>query len=380
MAQVVLERLTKVFQGPGGERVRAVDNACLVVEDKELLVLVGPSGCGKTTTLRLIAGLEEPTAGTISISGQVVNRLPPGDRDIAMVFQSYALYPHMSVYENLAFGLKLRHYSRAEIDQRVKDASQVLGLCACLDRKPAALSGGQRQRVALGRAIVRQPKLLLLDEPLSNLDAPTRLLTRAEIARLHARLGTTMLYVTHDQIEALTLGQRVAVMNQGVVQQVAAPMDLYRHPANVFVAGFIGSPPMNFFDGTVAQKGAVLVFQEAVRSGATATSPLCFELDAALTSFLHSHLGKPIILGIRPEHITCAPPPPNTPSARTVQAAVELVQPLGSETCLHFAGHTGSFIARVSAAYPARPNQQLFLAFDLRHAHFFDSTSGAAVT
>ena len=217
MAQVVLEHLTKVFQGPGGEPVRAVDDACLVVEDKELLVLVGPSGCGKTTTLRLIAGLEDPTAGTISLNGQVVNGLPPKDRDIAMVFQHYALYPHMSVHENMAFGLKLRRYPKAEIDRRVTDAAQILDLTACLDRQPAALSGGQRQRVALGRAIVRQPKLFLLDEPLSNLDARARLQMRAEIARLHTRLGATMVYVTHDQVEALTLGHRVAVMKEGVI-------------------------------------------------------------------------------------------------------------------------------------------------------------------
>jgi multiple sugar transport system ATP-binding protein len=217
MAQVVLERLTKVFQSPGGQSVRAVDNLSFVVADQELLVLVGPSGCGKTTTLRLIAGLEEPTMGTISINGQVVNDVPPKDRDIALVFQNYALYPHMSVYENMAFGLKLRHYSREEIQRRVKDASQFLDLTACLDRRPAALSGGQRQRVALGRAIVRQPKLFLLDEPLSNLDAQTRLQTRAEIARVHARLGATMIYVTHDQVEALILGHRVAVMKAGVI-------------------------------------------------------------------------------------------------------------------------------------------------------------------
>jgi len=222
--------------------------------------------------------------------------------------------------------------------------------------------------------------VFLLDEPLSNLDAPTRLLMRAEIARLHARLGTTMLYVTHDQVEALTLGQRVAVMNRGVVQQVAAPMDLYRQPTNLFVAGFIGSPPMNFFNGTVVQKDAALVFQEAARRSATAASPLCLELHAAHAPSLQSHLGKPIVLGIRPEHITCAPPPPNAPGGCTVQATVQLVQPMGHETCLHLAGHAGSFIARVPAAYPARPNQQLSLAFDLRHAHFFDPVSGAAVT
>ena len=262
MAQVVLDHLTKVFQGPGRESIRAVDDACLVVEDKELLVLVGPSGCGKTTNLRLIAGLEEPTTGTISINGQVVNDLPPKARDIAMVFQNHALYPHMSAYDNMAFGLTLRHHPKAEISKRVKDAAQILELTACLDRKPAALSGGQRQRVALGRAIVRQPKLFLLDEPLSNLDAQTRLQMRAEIARLHTRLAATMIYVTHDQVEALTLGHRIAVLKAGVIQQVADPMTVYQQPANLFVAGFIGSPPMNFFHGTLLAKGGMFCFQE----------------------------------------------------------------------------------------------------------------------
>ena len=292
MAQVVLERLTKVFQGPGGEGIRAVDNLSLVVEDKELLALVGPSGCGKTTTLRLISGLEEPTSGTISLNGQVVNRLPPKDRDIAMVFQNHALYPHMSVYENMAFGLKLRHFPKAEIDQRVKEAAQILDLGACLDRKPAALSGGQRQRVALGRAIVRRPKLFLLDEPLSNLDAQTRLQLRAEIARLHTRIGSTMIYVTHDQVEALTLGQRVAVMKDGVIQQVADPMTLYRQPANLFVAGFIGSPPMNFFDGTVSAEKDALVFEEQRSHGAALPQPITVLLDGVSALRLRGYLGK----------------------------------------------------------------------------------------
>ena len=379
MAQVGLEHLTKLFAGPGGQTVRAVDNASLVIEDKELLVLVGPSGCGKTTTLRLIAGLDQPTAGTVSLDGQSVNHLPPKDRDVAMVFQNYALYPHLSVYDNLAFGLKLRHVPRAEIARRVKDAAQTLDLTGCLDRKPAALSGGQRQRVAVGRALVRRPQVFLFDEPLSNLDAPTRLLMRAEIARLHARLATTTLYVTHDQVEALTLSHRVAVMNHGVIQQVAAPMDLYHHPANLFVAGFIGSPPMNFFYGTLAQKGAALVFQETARNSVTAPPPITLELNSALASPLQPYLAKPIVLGLRSEHITCAPPQPDTPSGRTIQAVVELVQPLGSETCLHLAGHARSFVARVPTTQPASPHQKLSLIFDIRHAHFFDPTSGTAI-
>ena len=379
MAQVVLERLTKVFQGPGGESIRAVDNLNLVVEDKELLTLVGPSGCGKTTTLRLIAGLEEPTAGTISLNGQVVNRLPPKDRDIAMVFQNHALYPHMSVYENMAFGLKLRHFPRAEIDQRVKDAAQILDLGACLDRKPAALSGGQRQRVALGRAIVRRPGVFLLDEPLSNLDAQTRLQLRAEISRLHTRLGSTMIYVTHDQVEALTLGQRVAVMKDGVIQQVADPMRLYRHPANLFVAGFIGSPPMNFFNGTLLAKGDTLFFQEQTAGNPAVPKPLTFQLNDASAPPLRPYAGKSVVFGIRPEDIVCNLPLPETPLGRTVEAVVEVVQPLGSETYLHLAGHAHSFVARVRATDHFNVSQKVSLAFDMRQAHFFDPALGTAI-
>jgi len=379
MAQVVLERLSKVFQGPGGERVRAVDDLSLVVEDRELLVLVGPSGCGKTTTLRLIAGLEEPTAGTISLNGQAVTGLPPKERDIAMVFQNHALYPHLSAYENMAFGLKLRHYPKAEIERRVKDAAQVLDLAACLDRNPAALSGGQRQRVALGRAIVRRPKLFLLDEPLSNLDTQTRLQMRIEIARLHTRLAATMIYVTHDQVEALTLGHRVAVMNAGVIQQVADPMQLYRHPANRFVAGFIGSPPMNFFEGTICGKQDALVFQETSRGGAAASAPITLLLDNAATPALRNYVGKQVVFGIRPEHIKCGAPQPGAPSGRGLEAVVEVVQPLGSETYLHLAGHAGSFVACVPATEHFIVSQKVSLAFDARHAHFFDPGSGTVI-
>jgi multiple sugar transport system ATP-binding protein len=379
MAQVVLEHLTKVFHGPGGEDVRAVDNACLVVEDKELLVLVGPSGCGKTTSLRLIAGLEEPTAGTIAIDGQVVNHLPPKDRDIAMVFQNYALYPHMSVYENMAFGLKLRRYSKAEIDRRVKDASQVLDLTPCLDRKPAALSGGQRQRVALGRAIVRQPKLFLLDEPLSNLDAQTRLQMRAEIARLHSRLAVTMIYVTHDQVEALTLGRRVAVMNMGVIHQVGEPMTLYWHPANLFVAGFIGSPAMNLFSGALLANGDTLVFQEQPAENPVTPKPITVQLDKSSAQPLRPYIGKNVIFGIRPEHIACCPHQPDIPPAHKVDAVVEVVQPLGSETYLHLAGHAHSFVVRVQAMGNISLQQKVSLFFEMRHAHFFDPSSEGAI-
>ncbi len=379
MAQVVLERLTKVFQGPGGDSVRAVDNLSLVVEDKELLALVGPSGCGKTTTLRLIAGLEAPTAGTISLNGQVVNNLPPKDRDIAMVFQNHALYPHMSVYENMAFGLKLRRLARADIDQRVKEAAKILDLGACLDRKPAALSGGQRQRVALGRAIVRRPKLFLLDEPLSNLDAQTRLQLRVELTRLHTRLAATIIYVTHDQVEALTLGHRVAVMNEGVTQQVAEPMHLYQHPANLFVAGFIGSPPMNFVAGTASARKDALVFEEQTLPGVTSPQPITVLLDEVATPRLRSYAGKRLVLGIRPERIACSAPLLAAPQERHVEATVEAIQPLGSETYLHLAGHARLLVARVPATERFSVSQKVSLTFDTRYAHFFDPTSGTAI-
>ena len=379
MAQVVLEHLTKVFQGPGGETIRAVDDACLTVQDKELLVLVGPSGCGKTTTLRLIAGLEEPTTGTISINGQVVNDLPPKARDIAMVFQNHALYPHMSAYENMAFGLTLRHYSKTEIDKRVRDAAQILDLTACLDRKPSALSGGQRQRVALGRAIVRRPKLFLLDEPLSNLDAPTRMQMRAEIARLHAHLAATMIYVTHDQVEALTLGQRIAVMKEGVIQQVADPMTLYRQPANLFVAGFIGSPPMNIFQGMLSAKGDTLFFEEQAGNTRAVPTPFIVRLDIASVPPLRGYLGKPVALGIRPEDVACLSPQPKNPPEGALEAVVEVIQPMGSETYLHLASHAHSFVARVRATERFSLNQRVLLTFDMPDAHFFDPASGRTI-
>lgn len=379
MAQVGLEHLTKVFKGTGGHDIRAVDDVCLVSRDKELLALVGPSGCGKTTTLRLIAGLEEPTAGTISLNGQVVNRRPPKARNVAMVFQNYALYPHMSVYENIAFGLKVRRFPRAEIDQRVKDAAQILDLTACLDRLPAALSGGQRQRVALGRALVRRPEVFLLDEPLSNLDAQTRLQMRAEIARLHARVGSTMIYVTHDQVEALTLGHRVAVMKEGVIQQIAAPADLYQHPANLFVAAFIGSPPMNFFDGTLLADGDAVLFQEANSNTTAAQKSITLSLNNTSAARLRGHLGERVVLGIRPEHITCLPRPPAAQPERAAEATVELVQSLGSETYLHLAGHAHSIIARVPPTDSFGVNQKVSLTITAGHTYFFNPSSGAVI-
>jgi multiple sugar transport system ATP-binding protein len=379
MAQVGLEHLTKVFEGPGGQSTRAVDDACLVVEDKELLALVGPSGCGKTTTLRLIAGLEEPTAGAITMNGQGVNDLPPKDRDVAMVFQHYALYPHMSVYENMAFGLKLRHFPRAEIAQRVTDTAQILDLTACLDRKPAALSGGQRQRVALGRALVRRPGVFLLDEPLSNLDAQSRLQMRAEISRLQARLGSTIVYVTHDQGEAMALGHRVAVMNNGRLQQVAAPLEIYQRPANLFVAGFIGSPPMNLFDGMLVGKGDALIFEEGTSNGEAGPNQIAVRLDDTFVRLLRAYEGKRVVFGVRPEDITCGPIAPVTGAEGMVERVVELVQPLGPQTYLHLAGQDHAFVARVGATDRFSVNQKVRVAFDARQAHFFEPKSGRAI-
>jgi multiple sugar transport system ATP-binding protein len=379
MARVVLEHLTKVFQGPGGEPIRAVDDASLTVEDKELLVLVGPSGCGKTTTLRLIAGLEEVTEGSVAIDGRVVTDLAPKDRNIEMVFQNYALYPHMSVYENFAFGLKLRKYPKAEIEQRVKQAAGILGLAACLDRKPGELSGGQRQRVAVGRALVRQPKVFLFDEPLSNLDANLRRQMRAEISRLHRQLAATMIYVTHDQVEALTLGNRIAVMKDGVIQQVAAPMKLYRQPANLFVAGFIGSPPMNFFHGTLLAKGDALFFQEQAGKSPAVPNPITVQLDDAAPPPLRPYGGKSVIFGIRPEDIAYGLQQADSPLGRTVEAVVEVVQPMGSETYLDVTSHAHSFVVRVRPTEPVIVNQKLSLVFDMRHAHFFDPVTEQAI-
>jgi len=378
MARVVLENLTKSFKGPRQKTVDAVRDLNLTIEDKELLVLVGPSGCGKTTTLRLIAGLEEISKGTISIDGQVVNGIAPKERDIAMVFQHHALYPHMTARENLAFGLKLRKHSRAEITQRVGEAAEMLGLADCLDRRPEALSGGQRQRVALGRALVRKPKVFLFDEPLSNLDAQMRVQLRREIAQLHSRVAATMIYVTHDQVEALTLGDRIAVLRQGSLQQVAGPMDLYRRPANLFVAGFIGSPPMNFFQGTVALENGGLFFQEeAVLVGAAPGFKL--RVDGEMSSRLAGWAGKKVVLGIRPEHIAEKSGAGDAPAGQVVEAVVGVIEPMGPETFLYAANGSHCFAARLRADFRVAAQQKVSLVFDMRHAHFFDPATETAI-
>jgi multiple sugar transport system ATP-binding protein len=327
------------------------------------MVFVGPSGCGKTTALRMIAGLEEITSGDISIDGMKVNDVPPKDRDIAMVFQNYALYPHMSVFDNMAFGLQLRKVPKAEIKARVEKAADMLGLSELLKRKPKQLSGGQRQRVALARAIVRQPKVFLMDEPLSNLDAKLRVHTRAELIRLHRDLGITTIYVTHDQVEAMTMGHRIAVMNKGLLQQVDSPLNLYHHPANKFVAGFIGSPGMNFMPGTLVEQAGRL----AVNLGD-------FVLPLPGNSSLRQRVGQSVTFGIRPEDIfdrTIAPAALTTSSDVTM-VQVDVTEPLGANVFAYLKTKQHDFIASLDADTIARPGEPLEIVFDMARAHLFD--------
>ncbi len=369
MATVVVENLVKTYAEQTGPGVRVVHGINLEIRDREFMVLVGPSGCGKSTTLRMIAGLEEITEGRISIGGKIVNDVPPKDRDIAMVFQNYALYPHMSVYENMAFGLKLRKFPAAEIEARVREAAAMLGLEDLLDRRPKALSGGQRQRVAVGRAIVRKPKVFLFDEPLSNLDAKMRVTTRAEISKLHARLGATMIYVTHDQVEAMTMGDRICVMNNGRIMQVAEPLALYNHPANLFVAGFIGSPAMNFFRGTIQRSGDALHF---VETNAAATG-LTVALGPALAAKATGHAGKPVVFGIRPEDIREA-----AAGATAHPVRVEIAEPMGAETYLHLDSGATGFIARVAPTSLHATGHTIHVQFDQAKAHLFDAATEQA--
>ena len=363
MAGVVLKDVTKVFP----PNVVAVKRFSLEIADKEFLVLVGPSGCGKSTTLRMVAGLEEVTEGTIEIGGRVVNDVPPKDRDIAMVFQNYALYPHMTVYNNMAFGLKLRKFPKAEIDKRVRDAAQVLGIGELLDRKPKALSGGQRQRVAVGRAIVRQPKAFLFDEPLSNLDAKLRVEMRAELNKLHNRIATTMIYVTHDQVEAMTLGDRIVVMNAGIIQQVGAPLEIYNRPRNKFVAGFIGTPPMNFLDGMLTRRNGGLAFEEG-----SATIPL----PASLTERLAPVVGRKVFFGIRPDDIRDHPPMGERAETFTLKTTVDVVEPLGDEMILYLKTPAHEFIGKVGSHGGVTDGQALEVNMNLDKVHVFDAETG----
>ncbi|MBB3113148.1 multiple sugar transport system ATP-binding protein [Paenibacillus phyllosphaerae] len=366
MAGVRLEHIYKKYAGSDNASVKDVN---LDIKDKEFLVLVGPSGCGKSTTLRMIAGLEEISEGKLFIGDRLVNDVAPKDRDIAMVFQSYALYPHMNVYQNMAFGLKLRKFKKAEIDKRVREAAKILDIEHLLDRKPKALSGGQRQRVALGRAIVREPQVFLMDEPLSNLDAKLRGQMRAEISKLAKRLETTVIYVTHDQIEAMTMGDRIVVMKDGIIQQAASPEELYNHPLNIFVAGFIGSPTMNFITGTLSEQGGVTRFKS---TGVDVVVP---EGKAQLLRE-KGYAGKEIILGIRPEDLHEEPvfleASPNT----VVTAHVEVSENLGHEMYLYLNGlGKDTVIARVDGRSGLKEGTNVKLAFDMNKVHVFDKES-----
>ena len=398
MAGVTFEGVGKVY--PDG--TRAVSDVDLEIEDGEFMVLVGPSGCGKTTALRRVAGLEDISEGVVRIGDRVVNHVPPRDRDIAMVFQSYALYPHLSVYDNIAFGLKLRKEKKSEIDTRVHEAARVLGLEPFLKRKPRALSGGQRQRVAMGRAIVRRPQAFLMDEPLSNLDAKLRVQTRAEIAKLQDDLGTTTIYVTHDQIEAMTMGDRVAVMRKGELQQVAPPQELYDRPVNLFVGGFIGSPAMNMVEATLAKSNGGY----AVEAGGQRIV-LDQELISA-RSGLQAYEGKPIVLGIRPEDLEDAALASDVPADRRLKGKVDLTEALGSEIMAHFTvdappaltddvkelaedlgddravhepgtkEHT-NMVGRFDARSKVKEGETVEVAVDTRGLHFFDPDSGLGI-
>ncbi|MGO8918486.1 MAG: ABC transporter ATP-binding protein [Stellaceae bacterium] len=363
MAQVLIRSLNKKY-----DEVHAVKDVNLEIRDKEFMVLVGPSGCGKTTTLRMVAGLESITSGQVLIGDTVVNELPPMDRDIAMVFQNYALYPHMSVYDNMAFGLKMRKFDRTEIGKRVQEAAEILGIEDYLKRKPRQLSGGQRQRVALGRAIVRHPQVFLFDEPLSNLDAKLRVQMRVELKKLHDRLGTTAIYVTHDQVEAMTLGDRVVVMKDGVVQQVGEPLELYNAPTNRFVAGFIGSPAMNFAAVRVgAVNGAFWATKEGLR----------IEVPRPIAERLSRHAGEEVALGIRPEDLRIAAD--GDPAGLCFDAVIEVIERLGSEVLLDVEVGGQMMVAAVEPTVRVKRGDRLRLALNTDRLHFFDSATDAAI-
>ncbi len=372
MGRLVLENVTKIFSGPRRQKIGAVRELNLTAQDGELLVIVGPSGCGKTTALRLIAGLETPDGGSIWLDGKPLAGVAPKDRDVAMVFQDHALFPHLTLFENVALGLRLRKFPRAEIATRVRAAAEMLGLTALLERRPAEVSGGECQRAALGRALVRHPRVFLLDEPLSNLDAPLRLQLRGEIARLRRRLGATMIFVTHDQAEALALADAVAVMQDGAVRQLARPQEIYRRPASRFVAGFIGSPPMNFFEGALAEKDGVLLFQERAGPGPGFSMPL----DERTSRGLRPHAGRTVTLGLRPEHILPAPPGQGSGAA---QAVLERIEPAGAESLFYFSNGNHAFIVRGPDAGFPQTTDALRLHFDMAHARFFDAATGAAL-
>ncbi|MBS4218141.1 sn-glycerol-3-phosphate ABC transporter ATP-binding protein UgpC [Bacillus sp. FJAT-49711] len=361
MAELRLDSIYKVYDN----KVTAVEDFNLHVKDKEFIVFVGPSGCGKSTTLRMIAGLEEITQGDFYIDDKRVNDVAPKDRDIAMVFQNYALYPHMSVYDNMAFGLKLRKMPKKEIEQRVNEAAKILGLENFLDRKPKALSGGQRQRVALGRAIVRDAKVFLMDEPLSNLDAKLRVQMRAEIAKLHQRLQTTTIYVTHDQTEAMTMASRIVVMKDGIIQQVGTPKEVYENPVNIFVGGFMGSPAMNFFNGKLEADGFLVENKVKV---AVPEGKMKMLRD-------QGYVGKELVLGVRPEDIHDEPAFIEASQGTKINVKIDVAELTGAETMLYAAIGNTDFISRIDARTIVEPGQTIDLAFDMNKSHFFDITT-----
>ena len=367
MAKVALKNVFKIYPGDKGKDVTAVSDFNLDIIDREFVVFVGPSGCGKSTTLRMIAGLEEISKGEVFIGDKCVNDVPPKDRDIAMVFQNYALYPHMSVFENMAFGLKLRKFPKAEIKKRVTEAAAILGIEDYLDRKPKALSGGQRQRVAVGRAIVRQPKVFLFDEPLSNLDAKMRVQMRTEIIKLHQRLQATMIYVTHDQIEAMTMGTRIVVMKDGFIQQVDTPLKVYGEPVNLFVAGFLGSPPMNLIKGTLSGKEGSIVFKE-IQGGVV-------ELKLGDHKAAIPFIGKEVTLGVRPEDCDRLAPG-KVPSDNSFQAVVDIVEPMGAETYFYLQTGAHTLISRSHANVDHREaGHRMVFEINTAKTHLFDPVS-----
>jgi multiple sugar transport system ATP-binding protein len=365
MAQVRMVNLKKIFEG----NVVAVEDFNLEIQDKEFVVLVGPSGCGKSTTLRCVAGLEEITDGEIYIGGKLVNDIPPKDRDIAMVFQNYALYPHMNVYKNLSFGLELRKMAKEEINRRVHEAAQILDIEHLLDRKPKALSGGQRQRVAVGRAIVRKPAVFLFDEPLSNLDAKLRVQMRTEIAKLHQSLQATMIYVTHDQVEAMTMGSRIVVMKDGFIQQVSDPLTLYDYPNNKFVAGFIGSPPMNFIDVDVVNEGSDYVVK---------TPAFKVKMPKEMNEKVVPYTGKKVTFGFRPEDLIDEAIAKDK-AGKTINAKVEVIEPLGSEIFLYLSAGPDNFVARVPHQYRTEIGASVGFAIDTSKSHLFDIETEEAI-
>ena len=371
MSKVIIENVYKIYPGDKGRDVTAVENANLTIESEEFMVFVGPSGCGKSTTLRMIAGLEEISKGSVYIDDKKVNDVPPKDRDIAMVFQNYALYPHMTVYKNMAFGLQLRNFPKAEIESRVRDAAQILGLTnEMLERKPKALSGGQRQRVALGRAIVRKPKVFLFDEPLSNLDAKMRVQMRTEIAKLHNRLNTTMIYVTHDQVEAMTMGDRICLMKDGRIQQVAEPLEIYNRPANMFVAAFIGNPPMNFFKGRLVEKGGHLFF--SATKGKESDHAIFLPVASAHEAKLAAWKSKELVFGIRPEDLEDRVAAINPNPACIFSAQLEVAEPLGAETYFYLTTGTQNFIARSQSQVREEVGRKIDLVANMEKAHYFE--------